>query len=67
MSGSERIPPLNLTKKEAIYLWTMICKEIGKEEVWERGDNELVSSLHTKIGEISGAFDTDNERSEGSR
>lgn len=67
VGGSERIPPLNLTKREATYLWTMICEEIGKEEVWKRGDNELVSSLHTKIGEISGAFDTDNEQSGGSQ
>ena len=62
-SGRDRIPPLNLTKEETTYLWTMICKEIGRDEVWERGDNEVVSSLHTKIGEISGAFDTEIDQS----
>lgn len=56
-SGTERIPPLNLTREEVDYLWEMIQYEIGDEDVWEDGYPETVESLHTKIGEAVGAFE----------
>lgn len=53
-----RARPLNLTDGELDYLWEIVKEEIGKEEVWERGDDEIVSSIHTKVHSLKGV-DTD--------
>lgn len=44
-----RVPPLNLTEEESEYLWEMLKREIGKDEVWDGDDTEQVRSLHTKV------------------
>jgi len=49
MSGTERVPPLNLTDEEAAYLWEMMKREVGKEEVQYSDGRETVESLHTKV------------------
>jgi len=59
--ATERIPPLNLTEEEADYLWKMMVREVGKENVQYGNHRETVESLHTKVGEITQSFDTDTE------
>jgi len=49
MSGTERVPPLNLTDEETAYLWEMVKREVGKEGVQYSDDRETVKSLHTKV------------------
>ena len=61
-SGSERVPPLNLTQDEVDYLWDLITDEIGKQAVWESGDIDTVNSLHSKIGRIGCKFDTGSQQ-----
>lgn len=49
---AERVPPLNLTREEAEYLWEMMKEEVGKKEVQYGDDRETVESIHTKVLEI---------------
>lgn len=49
---SKRVPPLNLTKAEAEYLWEMMKREVGKREVQYGDDRERVESLHTKVKDM---------------
>ena len=53
MSENERIPPLNLTKDEAEYLWKMMKEEVGKEEVQYSDERETVESIHTKVRRLT--------------
>lgn len=48
-NGEYRSSPLNLTEDEADYLWKMMVREVGKEEVQYGDDRETVESLHTKV------------------
>lgn len=60
----ERVPPLNLTKEETEYLWEMMKREVGKEEVQYSDDREVVESLHTKVRTVNPATDQDGDRDE---
>jgi hypothetical protein len=60
--GAERVPPLNLTDEEAAYLWEMMKREVGKEEVQYGEDRDTVESLHTKVRRITREVDTATEQ-----
>jgi len=55
--GTERVPPLNLTKEEAEYLWEMMKREIVKESVQYGDDRGIAESLHTKVHDMMGVDD----------
>lgn len=60
-----RIPPLNLTKEEAAYLWEMMKEEVGKEEVQYGDDRDTAESLHTKVRQMY--FEKINDETQKSR
>lgn len=62
--GTERVPPLNLSEEEADYLWEMLKREVGKEEVQYGDDRETVESLHTKVRRITREVDTGTQQGE---
>ncbi|GAA0648655.1 hypothetical protein [Salarchaeum japonicum] len=47
--ATERPVPLNLTDDEAAYLWKMMKREVGKEEVQYGDSRETAESLHSKV------------------
>jgi hypothetical protein len=59
--GTERVPPLNLTDEEAAYLWDMMKREVGKEEVQYGEDRDTVESLHTKVRRITREVEPDTD------
>jgi cytochrome c556 len=63
-SGTERVPPLNPTDEEAAYLWEMMKREVGKEELQNGEDPHTVESLHTKIRRITREVEPDTDRSD---
>jgi len=53
MNGNKRVPPLNITDEEAAYLWKMMKREVGKEQVQYGENRQTVESLHTKVRRIA--------------
>lgn len=54
---SDRVPPLNLTREEARLLWQMLVHEIGREEMHTEKRHNTAESIHTKVGNLVGAFE----------
>lgn len=52
-TGSNRVPPLNLSQEEVEYLWEMLKREVGKDEVQYSDGRDVVESLHTKVRNLT--------------
>ena len=59
---TERARPLNLTDEEVTYLWDLMKREVGREEVQYGPNRDTVESIHTKVRKLHYA-DGENDRS----